>query len=266
MASQRIKIMTLNLRFGLADDGPNSWTHRCNAYPALIANFPCEFYAFQEANDFQIEFLASILADYHWIGQRQPAPDRWQNNVIFYRQDWHCVTQDHFYLSTTPDQPSKFSASRWPRQCTIGRFKRGGQMLICTNTHFDFDPEVQRRSAMLIQTRLQQHGIENPTLLMGDFNADPSSSCYEVFTSETETGDPFRNAFNALAQGGTYHGFEGNSNGPPIDWILYRGDLNVLGAQTITRQFNGYYPSDHFPLTATFSWSGEGFETTSSAI
>lgn len=253
-------IMTLNLRFGLADDGPNNWALRSKAYPALLNAFPCDFYAFQEANDFQIAFLASILTDYQWIGQRCPAPERWQNNVIFYRRVWHCIAHDHFYLSNTPDRVSKFSDSRWPRQCTIGRFECGTHALLCTNTHLDFAPEVQRRSALLIKKRLQQHGVEESTLLMGDFNAGPSSSCYGMFTSEDAAGGAFKNAFDPIAQGGTHHGFRGVSNSRPIDWILYRGNLEARSARVITQQFSGYYPSDHFPLIATFDWPNEALD------
>ena len=35
-----IRIIDLNLRFGLADDGPNSWTHRRRAYPELFKAWP----------------------------------------------------------------------------------------------------------------------------------------------------------------------------------------------------------------------------------
>lgn len=250
-------IMSLNLRFGLADDGPNDWEHRVKAYPALFRAFPYDFYAFQEANDFQIDFINDCLGNYSHIGQRQPAPNYWQNNVIFYHPAWECVTREHFYLSATPDVPSKFTQSRWPRQCTLGIFKRNRQTLICVNTHFDFDPEVQHRSALLIQQRLLNHGLNWPSLLTGDFNASPSSSCYTVLTSETDTWVPFKDTFDPCAQCGTHHGFKGYSNGLPIDWILYRGNLKVRDAQVVTQQFEGRYPSDHFPLIATFDWSSK---------
>ncbi len=252
---EKIKIMSLNLRFGLADDGPNLWEHRCIAYPDLLKNFPMDFYAFQEANDFQIDFLNNLLTEYNYIGQRRPAPDRWQDNVIFFHRAWECVAQDHFYLSATPDVPSKFSQSRWPRQCTLGIFKRRQQSLICLNTHLDFDAEVQRRSALLIQQRLLRHNPEWPTLLVGDFNASASSSCYAEFTRMDNGAAQFKNAFDPKVQGGSYHGFKGHMTGMAIDWILYRGRLSVQSAQVVAQQFKGYYPSDHFPITVTFGWA-----------
>lgn len=247
--------MTLNLRFGLADDGPNNWKHRCQAYPDLFEAFPCDLYAFQEANDFQIDYIDNLLGNYHHIGQYQPAPERWQNNVIFFHPTWRCVSQEHFFLSTTPEVPSKFSQSRWPRQCTIGLFQKSQRQLLYVNTHFDFDPEVQRRSALLIQQRLLRHGQKWPTVLAGDFNAAPSSSCYETFTATQERMVRFKNAFDPSAWKGTHHGFKGRCGAEPIDWILYRGNLTVQSTQVVTQRFKGFYPSDHFPLTATFSWS-----------
>ena len=75
--------MTFNLRFGLADDGANSWDRRKKALPALFNQYQPDFIGLQEANDFQIEFLANILVGYAYIGKFSPAPRNWQSNVIF---------------------------------------------------------------------------------------------------------------------------------------------------------------------------------------
>ncbi len=244
--------MSLNLRFGLADDGPNRWARRCAAYPDLLRNHPCDFYAFQEANDFQITFLADLLENYRVIGHRRPAPPYWQNNVIFFHKQWRCLHHQHFYLSDTPDVPSQFSGSRWPRQCTLGTFICKGRQLTVIDTHFDFKGEVQRRSALLICRRLQELAPTWPVVLMGDFNAGPDSSCLAFFTS-SEIG--FRSALSPV-DAGTHHGFKGiGAEGKTIDWILYQGPIQVEFAQIITNRYRGYFPSDHFPLIAGFWWS-----------
>ena len=80
--------LTFNLRFGLADDGPNSWDHRKKALPALFKKYHPDFIGLQEANDFQIDYLAEILTGYEFIGKRSPAPPYWQNNVIFYKNNF----------------------------------------------------------------------------------------------------------------------------------------------------------------------------------
>ena len=241
--------MSLNLRFGLADDGDNGWHYREKAYPALLKSYPADFHLFQEANDFQIAFLNRLLAKHRFIGQRNPAPDDWQNNVIFHHRKWRCMAMAHFYLSPTPETPSKFSQSRWPRQCTLGTFQHGSQCVTILNTHFDFENEVQCRSAELINRQVAGLGANWPIILAGDFNADAGSDCYAILTTGK---DRFHNAF-APPYPGTFHGFRGTAQGTAIDWVLYRGKMSVHSARVIQQRFDGRYPSDHFPLVVRFN-------------
>ena len=253
-APSSIHVLSLNLRFGLADDGPNRWEQRRAALAPLLSAWPCDFYGFQEANDFQIEFLAELLPDYGLIGRRFPAPPFWQNNILFFHRRWQNLASEHFFLSPTPDLPSRFRQSRWPRQCTLGIFRQGQRHLICVNTHFDFKTSIQTRSAELICQRLMGQASTWPAILMGDFNAGPQSPCYRVFTTIPSAGGPgFRNT-QQPPYSGTHHGFSGKSQDEPIDWILYRGDLAASGAGVIQNRFAGYYPSDHFPLHAELAF------------
>ncbi|KJS29045.1 MAG: hypothetical protein VR64_21625 [Desulfatitalea sp. BRH_c12] len=246
-------VMSLNLRFGFAEDGPNNWVHRRCAYEPLLAEFPRDFYAFQEVNDFQATYLAHLLPDYCYIGQRPSAPERWQNNLLFYHKRWRCVHQEHFYLSATPDIPSRFEGSHWPRQCTMGIFDNDYCQTVLVNTHFDFDAEVQIRSARLIRERLRKHTAVGPIVIMGDFNSTPDSGCFAEFTTAKNDGCPtFCNAFSPPFIG-THHKFTGINGGAAIDWILYRGKLIVEHACVITRRFAERYPSDHYPVIAGFS-------------
>ena len=249
-SSTGFSIMNLNLRFGRAEDGPNHWRFRKVAYGPLIGTYPSDFFMFQEANDFQVKFLSQHLGGYQVIGERRPAPDYWQSNVVYAHPRWQCLHHDHFYLSATPDVPSQFRQSRWPRQCTIGTFRSKDKVVTLINTHFDFDAEVQRRSAELITQRLSDWGYPGPVVLAGDFNAEPSGEAYDVFTS---TNANFRNAFKPPFPG-TYHEFSGSAKGGAIDWVLYRGPLKVAHATIIGESFDGLFPSDHFPLWVVFNW------------
>ncbi|CAB5126540.1 hypothetical protein D3OALGA1CA_3395 [Olavius algarvensis associated proteobacterium Delta 3] len=253
---KRFRVMTMNLRFGLAEDGPNSWENRKQSVGSLFDQRNPDFVGFQEANDFQIDFLASVFPGYGMIGQRLPAPTFWQNNVIFYRSDWTCRRNMHFFLSLTPTVPSRSPDSRWPRQCTMGLFESGDARVICINTHLDFDPAVQVDSARMILRHLSEFPPELPGILVGDFNAGPESAVHGVFSGGNPTGPPgaervFKNGF-APDYPGTYHGFTGVPDGRHIDWIMYSGDLEVLSAGAISDPFDNIYPSDHFPLQVDF--------------
>ena len=258
-ADNHFSVLTLNMRFGLADDGRNSWRYRKKALPVLFKKYRADFIGVQEANDFQSDFLETILSEYDFIGKRCPSPPFWQNNIIFYKKIWKCIYNEHFFLSPTPMVPSRSRKSKWPRQCTIGMFKNNGRKLICINTHFDFDDAVQNESARLIMARLSLLPPDIPSILSGDFNATPVSSCYKIFTGQNQiTGQKhpcYKNIFKEPFPG-THHKFTGNTDGKHIDWILYRNNIVPEKCNVLHGAFDNVYPSDHFPIFATFKWEG----------
>lgn len=256
----RFSVLTFNIRFGLADDGENAWRFRKAVFRPLFQRHAADFMAFQEVNRFQADDLADILTDWGRVGLRSPAPSFWQNNVIFFRRPWRCRSVDHFFLSPTPDIPSRFRESRWPRQCTLACFEREGREILCISTHFDFKEAVQTASAAILLKRLSRRSAAIPAILMGDFNATPDAPCHRVFVpGESDpakgegTGAGFRNAFDPPYPP-THHGFSGATIGDHIDWILYRGALRLERAAVIHDRFDGRYPSDHFPVRAEFRW------------
>ena len=256
IATDEFSVFTLNLRFGLADDGPNGWEYRKKGYIELLTEYRSDFMAFQEVNDFQLDFIHKILKDYRFIGKREPAPDYWQNNIVFYDRNWSCMEWKHFFLSDTPEKFSRFEQSKWPRQCTIGLFEKGSRRLIIINTHFDFDEEVQVKSARVIMNLLSRFPPGIPAVLVGDFNCPPSKPCRKVFTGEKLDGIPgdatfFKPVFGETFPG-TFHGFTGEPGDDQIDWIMYSGRILPKERDIVRDKFGETYPSDHFPLRAVF--------------
>lgn len=246
-------VMTINLRFGLAEDGPNNWIYRKNSYRALFSLHQPDFIAMQEANDFQIDYLQEILKSYQYIGRRLPAPAGWQDNILFYHNSWHCRLQERFYLSETPSTYSMLPKSKWPRQFVIGLFEKACRSLVCANTHFDFDDSVQVRSAQIILNKLSHFSSETPVVLMGDFNNRPFSNAYMELTSPEKTENALTEIFQT-ASACTHHAFTGECKGGHIDWILYRGPIRNIDKRVIVEKFEDKYPSDHFPVEAEFEW------------
>lgn len=251
-----ITIMTLNLRFGLADDGPNGWSFRKHAFAQLLGRFPLDFLCLQEVNDFQARDVSTMLPGFRCIGLRSPAPRFWQNNLIYYRFGWRCDFEDHFFLSPTPDIPSRFRESRWPRQCTWGRFGKEGRYLDLVTTHFDFDEVVQKKMARVLLKRLNGNRGSGPTVITGDFNAVPGSGPFRLLTAGDGGGEhDFGRFASVFTQPfpGTHHRYQGQSDGRHIDWILYKGRLCVRDKGIISRRIGGRFLSDHFPLWVKFS-------------
>jgi len=241
-----ISVMTANLRFGLADDGNNSWDNRKESFKELFSLYQTDFIQVQESNNFQTDYLEDILKEYRFIGKRAPSPSHWQNNLIFYNKSWDCLKKSHFFLSDTPERESKWEDSTWPRQCSMGLFEKNGKQIIMINTHFDFLEEVQERSAYLILDLLKDFPVDPPVILTGDFNTIPDSPAHLVFT-----GNSFKDTFHSEHEP-TFHGFTGEGDRGQIDWILYRGNLAVTDKQIIKNRYRDKFPSDHFPVFSQF--------------
>jgi len=239
-------LMTMNIRFGLADDSKNGWDKRKKYYPDFLARYQPDLLAIQELNDFQTRFLHDLLSGYQYIGERQPSPHWWQDNLIFYARKIKCIESSHYYLSDTPDRESKFEESQWPRQCTMGLFRCGKLKLVMVNTHFDFKEKVQAKSARLIVRLLSRFKEEYPVIITGDFNSNPDSNAGNIFRD-----NGFVEVFDK-AHSTTFHEFKGHETGRHLDWILYRGSITVTDKKIVKDKFNGRYLSDHFPVWAKF--------------
>lgn len=251
--TDRVSVMSLNIRFGLADTGEHGWENRKPGFAALFDQYRPDFIGMQEVNGFQAAFFSGLLSDYHAIGKRTPAPAGWQDVLIFYHKSWKCRDCDRFFLSDTPDVPSRMPDSRWPRQCVMGAFEKEGLRMVCVNTHFDFDAPVQVKSAAILLARLEKFsGPALPALLTGDFNAGPGSDCHRAFTDPDRLARPFSDPFDG-DNSGTFHKFTGDPVSDRIDWILSRGLGKTTERKIITDRFAGIFPSDHFPVYAEFS-------------
>lgn len=251
---KELTVLSLNLRFGLADDGPNSWEFRKQSVVKLFQSQQPDFIATQEANDFQVDFLAQSLPDYQYIGRRTPAPAFWQDNILFYRKPIVCNEKDRFFLSETPHVPSRSFGSRFPRQGTLGMFHIGSRPLICINTHLDFDTPAQMGAARVIKEQLGSYGNDTAAILMGDFNATPESPCYRWLTSKEvdgEMGLNFSETFT-MPYPSTFHRFTGEPAAGHIDWILYRGHLRLKECKVLLETVDDMHPSDHFAVRAVF--------------
>ncbi|MCW7753616.1 endonuclease/exonuclease/phosphatase family protein [Desulfobotulus sp. H1] len=242
-------VITMNLRFGLADDGENSWRQRKKIYPDFLQRFRADIFCFQEANDFQVDFLKELLPDYQVLGCREGAPEQWQHNPVFVSSAFTVAGSRHFFLSDTPDVESRFEGSRWPRQGVLVQLDSSAGRFAVLNTHFDFAEDVQVKSAALMLSLLRMNPENLPVLLAGDLNAGPCSAALELLTGGGE--QRFRNPFGADFPP-TFHGFTGRGRGDQIDWILVSGPLEVKGMDRLDVSLGGLYPSDHFPVRLFF--------------
>ncbi|WP_184509639.1 endonuclease/exonuclease/phosphatase family protein [Rhodanobacter sp. ANJX3] len=257
LAAQTLRVMTFNVRTGVANDGPNDWNHRRDLMVHTIGEQRPDVLGTQELNKFQGDYIVSKLPQYVWFGIGRQGDDGDEHMGVFYRTDrLRVIESGNYWLSDTPDKPGSMTwGNDLPRMVTWAIFetKADGRRFYYCNTHFphrDQDEPARTRSAKELLARLDALPPQLPIVLTGDFNSSPDQPDHAILTSLLD--DAWLKADRRSGPEKTFHDFTGIPD-QRIDWILYRG-FRALTVQTITSQQGGHYPSDHFPVVAELAW------------
>ncbi len=264
-AQIQLDVMTFNIRTSNIPDGDNAWPYRKELVAETIRQLAPQVVGMQEAIGEQIEYLASALPEYRWLGM-----DRRLNGgqglseatPIFYRHgELTPIESGNFWLTETPDVPPA------PRSGT-GRRRRGGgrivtwarfhhqatgQAVYVFNTHLSpRRGQGQIDAVNLIQERVGALPAGSAVIVLGDFNnVGEESDLWRIATSHG-LDDAWVVADERRGPALTWSGF-----GPPddgvtgrIDWILVGGPIGVRSVETVLHNDGGRYPSDHYPVAA----------------
>jgi endonuclease/exonuclease/phosphatase family metal-dependent hydrolase len=258
---QPLRVMTYNIRLGVAEDGPNHWARRRHMLIRLLKREMADVIGLQEAHDFQIDQILKALPTYAVVGVgREDGRNKGEFSAILFRKDQFNVAEaGTFWLSDTPAVPNSVSwGNHVTRISTWGRFvrKNGGSFYLY-NLHLDHESQSSReRSIEMIRTRIKERiFINDPVIVTGDFNVGESNNVLELLKTideRTTLQDSFRVIHPHENVVGTFNGFEFGSNfGEKIDYIFVPTGTQVLSAQILRFSLNYRYPSDHFAVTAT---------------
>jgi endonuclease/exonuclease/phosphatase family metal-dependent hydrolase len=251
-----LRVMTFNVRQPDADDGVNGWCERRDLLVETIVKTDPDLIGTQELFQLQAEYILSKAPQYGWFGRGRFGDHEDKHVGVFYRKRRCRVSScGDLWLSETPDVPG---SSSWgiirPRQLTWGVLEVDGVGCVSViNTHFPYravEEEARRRTALLIRERVAAVAPAMPVILTADANAPAGGEIYGLLSADLS--DAWRMATARKGPDGTLHGFGKHASDRRIDWILYRSSWSVLEAETITHSNNGRYPSDHFPVVATF--------------
>ena len=263
-----IKVMTFNIRYGLANDGTNSWPYRAHLVVEAVRTFDPDLLGMQEVLLFQADWLRKQLPEYafHGVG-REDGKTRGEMVPIFYKTNRFSLLQSgHFWLSETPNVPGSRSwDSSLPRMVSwvVLRDLQTGTRFLYMNTHFDHRGRVARAaSARLIRQWVQTHAADLPVLLTGDFNSTENSEPYQILVQGRglpQKAIPWIDAYRVIHPTpteweATAHGWRGTRKGRRIDWIIHSPDFVPLEAVIIHYQDSGHYPSDHYPVFAAIRY------------
>ncbi len=273
--SDVLRIMSFNMRtITSADEGDKSWDSRKPAIVSMIKDQKPDIIAGQELTIPQRTFIKDELPDYLMIEIPGTGPNGGNDVLMYLKNRFEVVTSGYFWLSDTPDTPSKsFSVGDNKYHCTVwATFKEitSGLEFVAMGTHFPvrtnsaYDAsayiEARQKSAELCIARMRGiAGNDKMCFLMGDMNQAWKTSKGEdnadgqrilgiikawMKEARTEVKD------NTPVGVTSYNSYGSGAMNPNriIDHIFYR-NAEGLDFTTIVKSYNNIrYISDHYPI------------------
>lgn len=269
-ADADLRVMSFNIRFARAghseDATENNWTDsehpRRERTIRVIREASPDLLGVQEARDGQIEDLTRAFAEYEFYGIGRDDGNRGgEFSGIFYLKD-RFKQQDagSFWLSAEPDKAgTTFAANKLPRIASWVRLgdNKTSRELVVINMHWDHEDKTAReKSAALVRERLAMIAKELPAIVMGDFNSTEDTPAYKTLIGSSASGprliDSYRDLHpNRTPDEASFGGWTGKQNGSRIDFILHTRDFKPIAAAIDRTSYDGRWPSDHYPVTAT---------------
>ncbi|CAN5591757.1 endonuclease/exonuclease/phosphatase family protein [soil metagenome] len=270
---ETFKVMTFNIRGSYHRDGVNAWKNRADLSARIIQKHAPDLIGFQEFQRGNLRYYDSHLPEYRYsLGpEYENYPPRAHNAIYWNPERLELLDTGGFWLSASPEKFSGSWGTHQKRSANWARFRlaQDSTEFIHLNTHLDHrSVEARRQGARLIIRRIDElAGRETPTIITGDFNADPDSPVHRIFT-DAGFSDAHWLAGNPPAR--TFHKFQGNSFVPRrperegrLDWFLLRS-VNAetqptdTSCQVVQDAEPPIYPSDHYPVVADLSFQHTG--------
>lgn len=268
-SAQELTVGSYNIRYKNKNDSikGNVWQVRSKCIANQILWERPDIFGAQECLHPQLMDLEQLLDGYEWIGiGRDDGKQAGEYAAIFYKSErLELLEQGHFWLSETPEMPSKGWDAACVRICTWGHFRdRSTQKeFYFLNLHMDHVGVTARsESAKLVMQRITQmtHGGRKLAVLTGDFNVSQTDELYTLFTQSGILKDCYTHAATRFAENGTFNSFNSRKyTTDRIDHIFVTPTTTVESYATLTDSYwtqesDGSMVrrnfSDHYPVFA----------------
>ena len=259
------KLLTANVRItGLeADEKPGlRWSDRREACVEAILREKPDIIFTQEMIYESYRDLKKAFKGYAAFGFEGPEMDPYTDgyhyigkNVIFYNtKRYEMVGGGTYWFSDTPLMGgSNAWESARARHCNYLRLvdRKTGKQFRVLDVHLDHISDKARgEQAKLIVEETGQYAADFPQIMCGDFNSGIKDIPYALFTA-AGWKEMWETVNGHKEYGFTAHAFKGAQYKPKktsrrIDFMYYRGDIEVLSSRVIDEKVKGVYPSDHY--------------------
>ena len=249
-----LKVMSYNIRMGVAKDGTNSWEYRYPATALMLQDQMPDVFGVQEAFEFQIRFIEDNFADYDSVGVgRDNGKSEGEFMSIFWnKKTVKMVKWGTFWLSETPEKPSKGWDAACKRTATwaLMKDKKTGKHFYYVNTHLDHrGSEARRQGLNLIVSRIDDINQKGyPMVLTGDFNMKPDDAALTGLEQRMQSA---RKIAPKTDNHATLNLWGKGKADMVIDYIYVSGFSACPEYHTVNEKYGQWkYISDHYPVYA----------------
>ena len=213
-SAHELNVASFNIRNNSPKDYEKNdgWDQRKAILCDMINLEAFDIFGSQEVTKVQLDEMLAMLPDYDYIGVgRDYGDDRGEFCPIFYRKEvFEKLDGGTFWLSPTPDVPSKGWDAKYKRICTWGHFrhKASGKKICFMNVHFDHrGVQARIESAKLMLDYIKKSCKGMRVIVSGDYNVNQTSDSYKVLANSKILKDSYDAAAMRFEPTGTFNGF-----------------------------------------------------------
>ena len=252
-ADDTVRIMSFNIRYGRL--GILTASDRHSMVVETIRNGHPDSLGVQEATPSWMKYLTAELADeYAYVGVgRNNGKNSGEYSAIFYLKDkYEAVDSGTFWLSETPDEPSKGWDAACKRICTwaVLKNKETGESFVHLNAHFDHKgTEARMNSVDMILEKVSEYK-DLPVVFTADMNIAEGSDDYNRILADGTLKDTKYSAEDTMSYL-TFHDLSpAEHETEVIDFVMVNDKIDTEVYKVVTAGIDGMYVSDHFPVYA----------------
>ena len=247
------RVLTFNLL--CAGRKHRKWYKRAPLVYKIIREANPDSFGVQEAHWSWMKKLIKNLPEYDYVGVgRDDGKKKGEFSAVFYKKDKFTASDSgNFWLSETPDKPSKGWDAVCIRVATYVKLtdKETGKSYVHFNTHLDhIGIQAQINGVKMIQEKAASFGGVS-VVCTGDFNVYQDSDCYNTMVSANMKDA--RKLAPDTDDNLTYHGFRPDEIKQIIDFIFVdEATVKPAKFKVIDKMINGRYYSDHYAAYSDF--------------
>ncbi|WP_227739071.1 endonuclease/exonuclease/phosphatase family protein [Halorientalis pallida] len=256
-----LRVMSYNVRYPSGEGGRNAWVYRRDPLVSTIRFHRPDIVGLQEVHHDRVDDFRAALPGFEWLETGRSGKTYGDHAAIgFHRERFTLETDGRFWLSETPDTPSRgWDAALVRLVRYVGLYDEVTDVsLFHFNTHFDHRGETaRRRSAQLLRSRIDAISGDEPVVVTGDLNCRPGSEPHRRLTDESlSNGRALHDA--GMVADAPNHGPDTSMTDftdlvpeKKIDYVFVTPTVEVGRHGILSDSYgDGRYPSDHLPVLA----------------